>query len=159
MYLIIKYLDGAAFSEDFLLMLHNCAVFNPSGPHFECREQLENLFEIGWAKRPSGVIPWPATLLPPITTIPGNLATLPPPIKTIPNNLALPKPQTGKQRRKGKSKKNHRPMLWQEQNKAATNERHLKAEQQHHQISRQLCLLYQQCLNTKHCCYQILSIF
>ncbi|POW22586.1 hypothetical protein PSHT_01011 [Puccinia striiformis] len=66
-----KYPNGAAFAEDFRLMLHNCIVFNPTGAYFESAKQLERLFEAKWTERPPEEIPAPTPLpVAPVTAAP-----------------------------------------------------------------------------------------
>jgi hypothetical protein len=55
-----QYPNGAAFADDFRLMLDNCYVFNPTGVVRECGKQLERLFEAKWAERPPEELPAPS---------------------------------------------------------------------------------------------------
>ncbi|KAA1120286.1 hypothetical protein PGTUg99_006477 [Puccinia graminis f. sp. tritici] len=69
-----QYPNGAAFADDFRLMLDNCYVFNPTGPVRECGKQLERLFEAKWAERPPEEIPAPS--LPHVASVPTTTAQL-----------------------------------------------------------------------------------
>lgn len=67
-----EYPNGAAFAEDFRLMLRNCYAFNPpSTSYYNCGKQMESWFEAKWAERP------PAEILAPVP--PPTAAAVEPP--------------------------------------------------------------------------------
>ncbi|MBW0490891.1 hypothetical protein O181_030606 [Austropuccinia psidii MF-1] len=67
-----EYKNGAAFADDFRLMLNNCFIFNPIGtPVNTFGKQLECLFEAKWAERPAESVPAPAPP-PPVTLAPSE---------------------------------------------------------------------------------------
>ncbi|WAR56945.1 hypothetical protein PtB15_7B798 [Puccinia triticina] len=80
-----EYPNGAAFAEDFRLMLDNCYAFNPTGTYRECGQQLERLFEEKWAERPPEEVPAPAP--PPVAPV-STAATLSDPILQLQMQVA-----------------------------------------------------------------------